>query len=217
VVGQGVAKVFTSMGFMTGITLNYSGGQAIVTMLMVIGVVIVSSIVPAYLAGKLATPSNEMTWKVPQPEGDVIRDRLPFTATDRTAGGVLEFIYEYMDAHKEGTIGVFSADDLEKFHRADDDGRETYGVHGTVWLAPYDLGVRQEVTITIHSTAEADIYEIDIELLRRSGQVSSWWKLNRVLLSDLRRQLLGWRKLKIDRMLEYITRAAETGTPLQTA
>ncbi|MFH1732770.1 MAG: FtsX-like permease family protein [Planctomycetota bacterium] len=217
VVGQGVAKAFTSMGFMTGITLNYSGGQAIVTMLMVIGVVIVSSIVPAYLAGKLATPSNEMTWKVPQPEGDVIRDRLPFTATGRTAGGVLEFLYEYMDAHKEGTIGVFSADDLEKFHRARDDGRETYGVHGTVWLAPYDLGVRQEVTITIHATTEADIYEIDIELLRRSGQVSSWWKLNRVLLGDLRRQLLGWRKLKIDRMLEYITRAAETGTPLQTA
>ena len=216
VVGQGVAKFITSMGFMTGITLNYSGGQAIMTMLMVIGIVIVSSLVPAYLAGKLATPSNEMTWKVPQPEGDVIRDRLPFTATGRTAGGVLEFIYEYMDAHKEGTIGVFSADDLEKFHRIEDDGRETYGVHGTVWLAPYDLGVRQEVTITIHATTEADIYEIDIELLRRSGQVSSWWKLNRVLLGDLRKQLLGWRKLKIERMLEYITRAAETGTPLQT-
>ncbi len=213
VAGQGVAKVLSEMGWMGGITLNYSGTQAIITMIMVLGVVIVSSLVPAFLAGKLAAPSNEMTWRVPQPQDDVIRDRLPFTATTRTAAGVLEFLYEYMDAHREGTIGNFSADDLRKIHE-NANGVDVIGLEGTVWLAPYDLGIRQDVRILIQPSAEADIYEINIELRRQSGQVSSWWKLNRVLLGDLRRQLLGWRKLKIDRMLEYITRAAESGTPL---
>ena len=33
--------------------------------------------------------------------------------------------------------------------------------------------------------------------------------MNRVLLSDLRKQLLGWRKLKLERMLEYIAEAKE--------
>ncbi len=216
VVGQGAAKLFSSMGLMTGVTLNYSGGQAIFTMLIVLATVIVSSLVPAFLAGKLATPSNEMTWKVPLPDGDTIRDRLPFTATPRTAGGILVFIYEYMDAHRGGTIGVFSADNLEKSCDTDDDGREVHIVRGTVWLAPYDLGVRQDVTITVHvSATEPDVYEIDVELVRRSGQIRTWRKLNRVLLGDLRRQLLGWRKLKIDRVLEYIARATESGMPLE--
>lgn len=214
VVGQGVAKALTEFGLMGGVTLNYSGVQAIITMLLVLGVVIVSSLVPAFLAGKLATPSNEMTWKVPRPDGDIIRDRLPFTATPKTAGGVLAFLYEYMDAHREGSIGVFSADNLRTFETEGPDGR-VLGLEGTVWLAPYDLGIRQDIRIIIHPAAEAGIEEIDVELHRRSGQVSSWWKLNRVLLGDLRKQLLGWRKLKMDRMLEYIMRAAEQGAPLQ--
>ncbi len=214
VAGQGVAKVLTELDLMGGITLNYSGTQAIITMLTVLGVVIVSSLVPAFLAGKLATPSNEMTWKVPEPENDVIRDRLPFTATERTAGGVLEFLYEYMDAHREGSIGKFSADNLRKFYE-EEGGTKNLGLEGTVWLAPYDLGVRQDVRITLHSTPEEDIYKIDIELHRRSGQVSSWKRLNRVLLGNLRRQLLGWRKLKIDRMLEYIVRAGEEAPQVQ--
>jgi len=215
VVGQGVAKTLTEFGLMGGVTLNYSGLQAIITMLLVLGVVVASSLVPAFLAGKLATPSNEMTWKVPRPDGDVIRDRLPFTATHRTAGGVLAFLYEYMDAHREGSIGVFSADNLRTFESEGPRGR-ILGLEGTIWLAPYDLGIRQDIRIAIHpSAAEADIQEIDIELHRRSGQVSSWWKLNRVLLGDLRKQLLGWRKLKMDRMLEYIMRAAEQDAPLQ--
>jgi len=56
---------------------------------------------------------------------------------------------------------------------------------------------------------EDNVCELDLELRRGSGQVSSWWKLNRVFLADLRRQLLGWRKLDLDRMLEYIAKSAE--------
>ena len=216
VAGQGVAKLMSGLGLMGGITLNYSGAQAIYTMMMVLGVVIVSSLVPAFLAGKLATPSNEMSWKVPAPVDDVIRDRLPFTATERTAGGVLRFLFEYMDAHREGAIGNFSTDDVRVFRG--EDGRGAIGIAATVWLAPYDLGVRQELEITIGpSAADPHIHEIDIRLQRQSGQVSTWWKLNRVLLADLRKQLLGWRKLKIDRMLEYITRAAENQASGQLA
>ncbi|NOY83037.1 MAG: hypothetical protein GXP31_18720 [Kiritimatiellaeota bacterium] len=203
IIGQALATVFSKLGWMGGITLNYSGTQTIAVMVMVLAVVVLSSLVPAYLAGKLAAPSNEMNWRVPEAVDDVIRDNLPFTANRRVANGVMTFILDYLDAHREGSIGNFSTDDLRAF-RTRIDGREFMGIEGTVWLAPYDLGVRQRVRITFAPADIEDILCIGIELKRESGQPGSWHKLNRVFLGDLRRQLLGWRKLKPERILAYI-------------
>jgi hypothetical protein len=208
VVGQGVATVFSRLGWLGGITLNYSGTQTIAVMMLVIAVVILSSLVPAFLAGKLATPSNEMSWSVPEPQGDLIRDTLPFTATGKTVNGVMTFLLEYLDAHREGSIGNFSTDNLRPV-RVDRDGLELMGIESTVWLAPYDLGVRQDIRIVVYPTEDEDVIGIDIELRRGSGQLANWRKLNRVFLGDLRRQLLGWRKLKSDRVLAYIAEARE--------
>jgi hypothetical protein len=77
-------------------------------------------------------------------------------------------------------------------------------VDAEVWLAPYDLGVRQEVRLTILPPAEAGVCAVSIELERAGGQVRSWRGLNRTFLGDLRKQLLGWRKLKPRRVLDYI-------------
>ena len=215
IVGQGVATALSHFGWLGGLTLNYSGTQAIATMLLVLVVVILSSLVPAFMAGKLAVPSNKMTWSVPRPQQGVIRDTLPFTVTARTADGVVAFLLEYFDAHREGSIGHFSTDNL-RIVRAAAGGVERLSLEGTVWLAPYDLGVRQEIRLTIVPTEDEDIYEIHIELLHQSGQESSWWSLNRVFLGDLRRQLLGWRNLKTERVLAYIRQAAEWRQPPAT-
>ncbi len=205
VVGQGLATLISKLGWLGGITLNYSGTQAIATMALVLVVVIISSLIPAYLAGKLATPSNEMRWRVPEPEGDIIRDILPFTVTKKTANGVMAFLADYFEAHREGSIGRFSTDELQTFRASSDRGPEMVGIKGTVWLAPYDLSVRQQFAIRTRLAEEqADVYSIEIELQRGSGQMSSWVNLNKTFLSDLRRQLLGWRNLKTQRILEYI-------------
>ncbi|MBN1865834.1 hypothetical protein JW916_00950 [Candidatus Sumerlaeota bacterium] len=208
VVGQGLATVFSHFGWMGGLTLNYSGTQTISVMIMVLAVVIVSSLVPAYLAGKLAAPSNKMTWHVPRPVDDAIRDTLPFTVTGQTANGVVAYLYEYLDAHREGSIGNFATDDLKAFHKPNG-GVDILWIEGTVWLAPYDLGVRQQIQIGIRETVDEDIYAIDLELQRGSGQVQSWWKLNRVFIGDLRKQLLGWRKLQAESAMRYIGKGNE--------
>jgi hypothetical protein len=208
IIGQGMATVLSDLGWLGGLTLNYSGTQAIFTMVMVLSVVVVSSLIPAFLAGRLATPSNEMSWKVSQPVDGVIRDRLPFTVTGRTADGVMAFLFEYLDAHREGSIGTFSTDHLHAV-KAEVGGQSFEGLECTVWLAPYDLGIRQRCRILVGEAGEEDVYNLHIELTRYSGQESSWWKLNRGLLADLRKQLLGWRNLKPQKMLEYITEATE--------
>ncbi len=217
VAGQGVATIFTNLGWMGAITMNYSGTQAILVMVLVLVVVILSSLIPAYLGGRMAAPSTERTWKVPKPDGDTICDTLPFTATAQTAPGLLCFLNEYFDAHRDGSIGCFSSDNLACFKEGSD-GASSLGVRSTIWLAPFDLGIRQRATIRTAPSAEAEgIWDITIELHRESGQWASWWKLNRVFLGDVRKQLLGWRKLKRERIFEYIERGRRiVGEPSPT-
>lgn len=207
IVGQGIATGLAKFGLLGGVTLNYSGTQAIATMMMVLAVTLLSALVPAYMAGKLAAPSEHMKWAVPRPENDVICDTLPFTVTPQTASGVVMFLYDYLDAHREGSIGHFSTDNLSLV-RPGKTG-DVVGVDAMVWLTPYDLGVRQEVRVLIRPAAEAGVLQIDVELRRGSGQVASWWKLNRLFLGDLRKQLLGWRKLKTQRVIDYIAAGTE--------
>lgn len=217
IAGQGLASVFSHLGWLGGITLNYSGTHAIQTMLMVLAVVTLASLFPAYLAGKLAMPSAKMTWQVPAPVDDVIRYTLPFTVSSRTANGVMVFLYEYLDIHREGGVGNFSTDDLEPFRIPEFAEADLYGVAGTVWLAPYDLGIRQTFRLSLCATDLEDVYEIAIELERMAGPVSTWHKLNKVFLGDLRRQLLGWRKLKLQRMIRYIGQAGMLKAAAQAA
>lgn len=211
VAGQGLATLLAKAGLLGELTLNYSGTHAITTMLMVMVVVVLASLFPAYMAGRLAVPSSDMTWRVPEPRGDTIEDTLPFTVTPRTANGVMFFLYEYLEVHREGGVGDFSTDDL----RADSHvcaGHEMLRVAATVWLAPYDLGIRQQVQLWVAETDLEDVLEIHIRLVRGSGQVASWRKLNRVFLGDVRRQLLGWRKLRLARMSQYIADSARLRT-----
>lgn len=209
IVGQGVATLFGKLGWLGGITLNYSGTQAIATMAMVLVVVVLSSIVPAFVAGKIATPSEQMKWKVPKPIGDLIRDTLPFTVTKQTANGVMAFLYDFLDVHQVGGFGCFATDNLRAVPTQVGE-LSVMALHATIWLEPYDLGVRQDVRLTVRKTDESnDVYEFDVELHRRAGQVGSWYKLNRQFLGDLRKQLLGWRNLETERILQYIDQAAE--------
>ena len=214
IIGQGLATVFSALGWMGGLTLNFGGTQAVVTMLLVLAIVVLSSLVPAYLAGKVAAPSNQMRWAVPPPERDgeqyVIRDVLPFTATSTTAAGISAFLHEYFEAHLDGAIGHFTSADLRTF-RSVSDGRVEVALAGTVWLAPYDLGVRQHLCVTMRELpVDEDLYELRLELRHGAGQLRTWHRLNRTFLGNLRRQLLGWRKLTSERVLAYIRQGEQS-------
>ena len=215
VAGQGLATFLGYLGWLGGMSLNYSGTQAIATMVMVVCITIISSIIPAYRAGRLAVPSNKMRWEVPAPKYGVISDRLPFTVTDKTANGTILFLHDYFDAHRDGAIGCFITDELiltQMMVNTSDDSDERLSVmklRATVSLAPYDLGVRQGVEITIVPTDSPKILELAISLYHESGQVNTWKRLNKTFLGDLRRQLLGWRNLRARRILRYIADAEE--------
>jgi hypothetical protein len=210
VAGQGVATVLTSLNLMGGITLNYSGSNVIMTMGLVLLVVMLSALVPAFMAAKVASPSGDLDWRVPKPKDGQISDILPFTVNTYASNGLVSFLHEYIDAHRDGAIGNFTSDKLSVSH-GDEEGQ--ISLDGVVWLSPYDLGVRQQFSIRIAQTGVEDICSINIQLRRETGDERSWWRLNRVFIGELRRQLLGWRNVTPERMLKYISegRALKAG------
>ena len=85
VIGQGIGTALLKFGWLGGITLNYSGTSAILTMGLILLIVLLSALVPARLASKLAAPSIERSWKVPLPrDGRIVAD-LPFTINKTAA------------------------------------------------------------------------------------------------------------------------------------
>lgn len=210
VFGQGLATLFSRMGWMGGITLNYSGTQVVQTMVLVIIVVLLAALVPALLAAKIASPSSDTGWKLPDPQDGVIRDQLPFTVTAAAASGVLAFVYDYLDAHREGNIGHFSTDKIRYLDPRDIPGCAG-GVAATVWIEPYDLGVRQDIQLVVKPAGEDDICNVHVDIFHRAGHPGNWHRMNRVFVSDLRRQLLGWRNIGRERVMEYIRQADAAG------
>ena len=204
VIGQGVGTALLKLGWLGNVTLNYSGTSAMLTMGLILFIVLLSALVPARLASKIAAPSIERSWRVPMPKGDEIMAVLPFTINKTAADGALAYLAEFFDAHKEGSIGKFSAGKVEFFTVEEKDHTTSRGLKTVIWLTPFDLGVRQHLMLLIHPGQYPDIYEVQVVLQRLSGDDGSWWRMNRTFLTELRKQFLQWRSLSQPRMLEYV-------------
>lgn len=73
-------------------------------------------------------------------------------------------------------------------------GAMTYEISMKTWLAPYDTGVSQRVTLHASPAEEEhDLYAVWVHIYRLSGDVDSWQRLNRRFLNVLRKQFLVWR------------------------
>ena len=74
------------------------------------------------------------------------------------------------------------------------------------WLAPFDMGVSQDTDIILLPSDEPGLYEMQLRLERRSGEIAAWKRVNREFMTELRKQLLVWRTVKPAMQHEYILR-----------
>jgi ABC-type lipoprotein release transport system permease subunit len=200
IIGQGVGTLLLKFGWLGQVTLNYSGTAAIGTMGLILLIVLLSALVPARLASRLAAPSIERSWKVPLPADGQIKADLPFTINKTAADGALAYLADFFAAHREGTIGKFSAGKVEMVSTTPG----TRGLKTDIWLTPFDLGIRQQLELLIHPGQFQDIYEVQVVLNRLSGDDASWYRMNRTFLTELRKQFLQWRSLSPQKMLAYV-------------
>ena len=70
IMGQGLGKVLIYFNLLQGMNLNYSSWSAIVSSLLVMGVVLLSTIYPAKIAAKSSVPDTVRRWIPPDPDGD---------------------------------------------------------------------------------------------------------------------------------------------------
>lgn len=207
VIGQTVSKILSATGWLPGLYLNFSSMSAVSSTLVVVAVVLLSTLYPARKASEVATPAIDRSWQVPEPEGDDWRIVLPFAVTGAQAKGVNGFLYEWFGAYEEYSIGDFVTQDV-KTGEADTEYGRAHTISCKAWLAPFDLGVSQLVTLSTEPTDMEDVYEVKLLITRESGDISNWKRVNRRFLNTLRKQFLIWRTLGADEREKYI--AADT-------
>jgi hypothetical protein len=177
-------------------------GSTIVIMLTVL----LSVIYPARKASEIASPGIERRWQLPEPEGDEIHMKLPFTVTGDQSLGVNMFLNEYLAAHADYSLGNFSTADIT-LHTIENEYGEGYEQSLMVWLAPYDLGVSERLHLRTVPTEDAEVYQIEAIIVRESGDQSSWLRVTRNFINMLRKQYLLWRTFPAGLKGEYGKRA----------
>ncbi len=209
-IGQLLAKVISYFHILPGLYLNFSSTSAELAIGLVIAVVLLSTIFPARKASEVATPAVDRTWKVPEPDGDTWKITLPFAVAGAQATGINQFLAEWFRAYEEQSVGDFLTQDIQTSTEIVD-GVTGYRLSGRIWLAPFDLGVSQMISLDTTPTDLEDVYEVHLTLTRISGDVSNWKRVNRRFLNVVRKQFLIWRTLTETQRERYLEIA---GTPV---
>ena len=223
-IGQTVARGITEYQLLAGLTLNYSSLSAVASTAMVMAVVMLSTIYPASKASQMAVPDVKRQWSFPEPDGDNWSFEFPFTISSTETLGLYAYLTRFFESYGESTLGNFMTDEVVLTGkngiasvagrpvdqaasdqvasvgpdevRASDAVSEasTYEISMKTWLAPYDTGVSQRVTLSAApAEQEHDLYAVWVDIHRESGDVDSWQRLNRRFLNTLRKQFLVWR------------------------
>ncbi|HEV2473031.1 MAG TPA: ABC transporter permease, partial [Chthonomonadales bacterium] len=205
--GQFTSKLLVWTHWLPDLYLNFSSMSAVLTTLIVVGVVLLSTLYPARKAAEVATPAIDRHWRVTEPEGDHWTIPLPFAVTGEQASGLNSFLAEWFQAYEEYSIGDFVTQGVAAEEYEHENGK-AYRIRCMTWLAPFDLGVSQRVAVETTPTTTADVFDIRLLIDRESGDISNWKRVNRRFLNTLRKQFLIWRTLKQAERERYLTEKA---------
>ena len=221
---QITASLFAGTSLWAGITVNYSSLAGVAAMVLVILVVLVSVIYPSKVAGEIAIPDVNRSWKLPAEVGNRLELTLPFLMSYKEHLSIGGFLWEHFDGHKDVSHGLFSAGEMSLTRAqcqigiapsvpagekkepecAAGDQPEFLQIMAHVWLAPFDFGIMQNVTVAFCMAADDESsLEIRVRLDRLSGEANAWRRINKAFLHELRKQLLIWRSLDEENKGQY--------------
>ena len=201
-VGQTVAGILVHFGWLGSITLNYSSLSTIYSSVVVMLTVFLSAIYPAKKASDMAVPDVTRRWEFPPPEGDDWVFDFPFTVSGVEILGQFAYLARFLQSYGETSIGAFYTEDVS-LTKASPEDKADYVIAARCWLAPYDLGISQDVLFEAVPAGEHNIYAIVHRIHRLSGDTLSWQRMNRGFLNVLRKQFLVWRTVPSGTKLEF--------------
>jgi len=194
---QGTGRVLTILDLTGGLNMTYTSVATIYASLTIVAAVFISTYFPAKSAMEISAPAEESGWRLPEPDEDDLAFDLPFNFGVRGRIAVLEFFDRYLQDNGEGSSGRFFAGvpAISVVHEADEGGEEIYipQISAPIWLKPFDLGVSQQMTITMPTDPQTDLFKARITLRRLSGTREAWMRLNTGFVALVRRHFLHWR------------------------
>ena len=185
--------------------VDFSSVWAAVAVATVIVAPLGSSIYPLITASKLVTPSLMRKWEMPtKPRGDLWEIPLPFVIGSRKESrGIINYLYEFFEAHASPTSEDFVVESLDKKEETRE-GADFFILTTRVRLTPQELGVVQNVDVTIRETEPgAGLFNVALIIRRLGGSMRDWTYLNRKFVDAVRKQLFLWRSLTKVRKLKY--------------
>lgn len=196
-----------------GVALNFTSATCVYASLAIGAVTLLSTWFPARTAMRIAKPSDDSGWRLPQPDSD---DRmsimLPFTFTARDRIAVLAFFQRYFEGYGEGGSGPFFASDpvLKLADHLDDLAGGAYipALEVTVWLKPFDLGVSQRLQIELATDPDTREFIAKMILTRLTGTRDAWLRLNGPMVTAVRRRFLHWRAVSDEQKEEFFAQAS---------
>jgi uncharacterized protein YhhL (DUF1145 family) len=203
---QGVGMILTEIGLTGGLNMTFAGLNSIYASLAVMAAVFISTYFPALSAMQIASPADESGWKLPEAEGDRLSFTLPFTFDARDRISVLAFFRRYLLDHGEGGSGRFSAGPPN--FDVDHGNKEPVPlIHADIWLKPFELGVSQNLRISLPYDTETSEFIARVDICRTSGTREAWQRMNHGFLVLLRRQFLHWRAVSVAQKQEFYQEA----------
>lgn len=185
-----LVEAMARCGWVEAPVMNHSSMNAMLTLLIVMATVLASTLYPAFRASRSANPGAQRQWRMPEPEGDLLRLVFPFTVSSYDMVGLVTFLEEYLLSHREKSVGLFAADVVEVRHEGD-----RFTLSATAWLQPFDQGISQTFTLWTQPGAIAGIDQVHVEMRRLSGSPAIWRRSSRVFIHDLRNQFILWRTI----------------------
>ncbi|MEI6084618.1 MAG: FtsX-like permease family protein [Verrucomicrobiota bacterium] len=189
---QASGRLLTALGLTGGLNMDYSSIETIYASLAIMVAVLLSTILPARDAARLAAPSETRSWELPSAATDDMVFSLPFTFTAHDRVAVVSYFAQWLDANGAGSSGPFYCAPPQVELQTEAQG-VVPAIRSTVWLKPYDLGVSQQMEISLPTDPETGEFIARVRLQRLSGNVAAWQRTLKPFLGVVRKQFLNWR------------------------
>ncbi|MCC5844586.1 MAG: hypothetical protein JJU05_10080 [Verrucomicrobia bacterium] len=194
-----VASLLARHGVIDPISMNFSSTNSLFAIGVVMALVLISSLYPAYRASKSANPGLAREWSMPEPANGVIQLTFPFTVSAYDITGVVSFLAEHFRSFDDAGFGKFATTRAAILRN--EEGQ--LQLKASLALAPFDLGVTEELTLEASPSEIEGIDEVRVTIRRLSGAEGDWIRGTRVFLKELRTQFLVWRTLSSEKIEAY--------------
>jgi len=207
-IGQLLSMGVNSLDLVKGINFNYSSLSVAYVIIFTITIVLLSTIYPA-MAAVRSVPSGKRTWSMPAHHDNNMEIVFPFIYQPKIASGVLIYLKEYFANFTEVSIGDLIANQLAHGIKKDDKGRDSFNLEYHVALAPYDLGVTENLRFNLFYDNYVQAYRLVLKIERVSGQDVNWVTTNRPFLERMRKYLMRWRNLDLSQQTFYVKQSSD--------